>query len=126
MEFSADATLPLVISAVFALSVLLFMYFFQEENALETEEPGEGSRKKSGRKGIFLRIFGRVITALGKVISTMPLGASRERLRKRLQQAGNPGGLNADEFHASRIIGVILAVLAGLFFDDALTMSPLF
>lgn len=126
MELEANV-LPVAISAVFALSVVLLMYFFQEdESALDEGGPAVGARRKVVQKGIFLRLFGKIIAALGKVIATLPLGASRARLQKRLQQAGNPGGLTVDEFHASRIIGVILAVLAGWFIDDTLSVSPLF
>ncbi len=129
MELQAGLPLQLALSAVFGFSIVLFMLFFQEgdDDIEEGSLAGSGPRRKrTERKGIFLKLFGPAIVALGKVIATIPLGESRARLRKRLQQAGNPAGFNVDEFHASRIIGVFCLFLAGMFLDNELAMSPLF
>jgi len=127
MHLGAHTTIPLALSVLFAISILLFAQFFAEEDSALDDDPLAGPRKRrTERRGILLKIFYPMVVALGKVIATFPLGASREKLKKRLLQAGNPGGLTVDEFHASRIIGVVLLFLAGLFIDNELSMSPLF
>ncbi|MFN8390290.1 MAG: type II secretion system F family protein [Bdellovibrionota bacterium] len=127
MELNADTTLPLVISALFGLGAATFAVFLQDEPSLADGGIQAGNTRRTvEQKSLFLRIFGGAIRALGKVIATLPLGESREKLRKKLLQAGNPGGLTVDEFHASRLIGVVLAVIAGMFVDSSLDVSPMF
>jgi tight adherence protein C len=128
MELNADTTVQLAFSALFGLGASAFYLFLQEEpDPALASGPGDAAPSRHApQKGIFLKLFGGLIHSLGKVIATLPLGESRARLRKKLIQAGSPGGLTVDEFHASRLIGIVLAVLAGLFIDDTLDVSPMF
>ena len=124
---SLDVSLQLALSVLFAFSIILFFYFFQEEEeSLLLDAAGTQRIQKMKKKSLFLKFFGGIIAALGKVIATMPLGSSREKAQKKLQQAGFPGGLSVDEFFASRIVGVVLAVLAGIYIDSELAVSPMF
>ncbi len=85
----------------------------------------EGWQKRREWHGLFLKTFGKFIEPLGQLISKIPLGKSRAKLQKKLVQAGRPGGLSVDEFHASRIICVILAFLAGSYIDFETKLTPL-
>ena len=77
----------------------LFAVFFQDEDGPDLgEDRTESSEKRrKSQKALFLRLFGPIIRQLGKVIATLPMDKRREKLRIKLQQAGYPGGLNADE-----------------------------
>ena len=127
MEIPASTALPWMMSLVMALGAMLIVAFLQGE-----EEPVAGSlephirTRKMKKRGIFLRLFGGVVAVLGKVIATLPLGRSRAKTLVWLTQAGFPGGLSADEFQATKIVGVVLGFSAGVFIDNELAVSPMF
>jgi len=122
-----DILLQFALSALFAFAIILFFVFGQsEEDILEADTAGTQRVMKMKRKSLFLKIFGGIIAAFGKIIATLPLAHAREKTLKKLQQAGFPGGLNVDEFYASRIVGVVLAFFAGMYIDSELDVSPMF
>lgn len=109
---------------MFAAAVVYLVLEFSPEEGVG-EHPGSAAEARRRRgKSLFLMIFGGLIRFLGQIISTLPLGERREALRKKLQQAGRPGNLSPDEYHAARIVGVFLAVFAGLFFDNEMNLFP--
>jgi tight adherence protein C len=115
----------LISSVMFALTLMLLTLALWADDTLEIGGPGS-YRKRHAKRSIFIVVFGPLIRSLGAFISLLPLGKGREKLRIRLVQGGSPGGMNPDEFHAARIIGIILAGAAGAFFDNELDMSPVF
>lgn len=102
------------------------LYFAYNRGSAELGGVGgndDGSRWQG--KGLFLKLFGWLVAMLGDVISGLPLGESRAKLQKKLTQAGYPGGLSPDEFHAARIVGTVLFTLVGMFLDSELEMTPI-
>lgn len=99
-----------------------YLFFVPDEQVVGLGEVGY-TRRRSWNHW-FLRIFGTLIVSMGQVISCLPLGAGRARLQKKLVQAGSPGGLSVDEFHAARIVAIGLISLAGLFMDTQLGCAP--
>ena len=117
--------LPWLLCIFTAVSVFwLYAVLFGPEPADVIGSPGHlGTQREF--KGIFLKVFGNVIVVLGSLISTLPLGARREHLRKQLISAGNPGGLSVDEYYATRFVAMVLAVFAGLFIDNEIESFPM-
>lgn len=113
-------------SLVIALSAFYLMWVLSSG----TEEISVGSdasvlvKARFTNKHWFLRLFGSLIVALAVPISALPLAKKREQLRIRLIQAGEPGGLSADEFWAARIIALVFFMLAGMYFDFDLGSTP--
>lgn len=112
-----------ILSALIAL-IFLYLWVVLVPEESEDSELFGGDEKKRKPKSLFLKLFGGVIYTLGQFIGTLPLGKRREKLDEKLTQAGRPGDLSADEFHASRIVGIVLAVLAGMFMDSELDTAP--
>lgn len=114
-----------LVSAAVAMVIILFALLLAPEPGYEFGSnvgPGEGPK----RRGLFLRLFGGVIKALSGVFAALPLGERREVTRRNLLQAGRPGGLTPDEYYASKIVALVIAVLIGMFFDLELDASPTF
>lgn len=111
-----------ILSLLSALLIAYVLVVFIPED--EDEQIGGDAARKKKRRGIFLLLFGGLVVLLGQIISSLPLGKSRERLEQKLIQAGRPGDLSADEFHATRIIGIVLATLAGAFIDSEIGTTP--
>lgn len=108
-----------------ALFVTWAIIVFWPEEELVTEGLGTGGKRRMERRGIFLKVFGGVIYALSGFFASLPLGDMREKLRVKLIAAGSPGGLNADEFNAARVVAIALLVLCGMFIDNEVNLSPI-
>ncbi len=126
MQFSYNLLIQLALAALFSIGLLMLYAFFQEEGTSRFEKFTDLASKKDKdqKKSIILKIFLPLIIALGSIISTFPLGKSRAQAETTLIRAGRPGGLNADEYFASQIISLIVAVFIGMFFDSELDLSP--
>ncbi len=125
MNISTEA-ISLLLSLLWALSAAMFAVFFM--SGKEDDDFGLTSNYGTGRgesSSILLKIFRPAIVSLGKIFEVLPLERSREKLKIRLTQAGNPGGLSADEFQATRVLGVLFLGLAGAFIDNELGISPM-
>lgn len=114
------------LSLCFALAITLLFVSTSANGAYEDGDAlglgGSGSNRKS--RSILFKLFGGLIFALGEVLSTLPMGKFRENLKKKLIQAGNPAGLSADQFNATRAIAIVFAVMAGLFIDGEISTTP--
>lgn len=115
--------IQLLTSGLMAIAVFFGVLFLIPDD--KVEGPG-GIYRKRERKGIFLKLFFPLIVSLGQVFAVLPLGATREKLKIRLIQAGSPGGLTADEYYATRMISLVLIGLAGWYFDTELKTQPIF
>lgn len=115
--------IQLLTSGLMAIAVFFGVLFLIPDD--KVEGPG-GIYRKRERKGIFLKLFFPLIVSLGQVFAVLPLGATREKLKIRLIQAGSPGGLSADEYYATRMISLVLIGLAGWYFDSELKTQPIF
>lgn len=126
MQFSYGLLIQFGLAALFSIGLLLLYAFFQEEGTSRFEKFSDLASKKDKdqKKSIILKLFLPAIIALGSIISTLSLGKSRAQAETKLVQAGRPGGLNADEYFASQIISLVVAVLIGMFFDSELDLSP--
>ncbi len=128
MQLNIASYLSYGVSLLFAISVTTFSYWVltRETDIALAGPEGVGSRRKArwANKGLFLKLFGGPIEVLGDVFAALPMTKKREILRKRLIQAGNPGGLSADEFNAARVVAVALLGFAGFFIDGELDMFP--
>ncbi len=105
-------------------SILLFgfTYFIMIASERDTELEDGAHETASGRarkkdRGPFLNIFGGFVAIFGAMASTLPFDKRRERLRKKLTQAGNPGDLSPDDFDGARVVVVILFVVLGSLVD---------
>lgn len=87
---------------------------------------GEGTARSQSRFGgsLLLRIFAPAILSLAQLMAILPMPKQREKLQKKLLQAGQPGGLSVDEFNATRVIAAIVACFAGMFIDSEVDLSP--
>lgn len=116
-----------LIALLFSLTLTyaVFVIFLSDEDEQEytrlLEDPRTGVRRS-----LFLRIFGRLIYFLGGVFALLPFDQHRRALEKKLTQAGRPGQLTADEFDATRVVGVLVLGLAGAYVDFELASSPMF
>ena len=115
--------IQIMTSALLGIGVIFAVLFLAPDETIEG--PGGISRRRE-KKGIFLKLFFPAIVALGQIIAVLPLGATREKLRIRLVQAGSPGGLTSDEFYATRAISLVFIGLAGWYFDLELKTDPIF
>ncbi len=106
-----------------ALTYFISMFLFVPQSATEVGIGGAYSRRREFNHW-FLRIFGSLIMSMGEVMSVLPLGNSREKLRKKLTQAGMPGGLSVDEFNAARVVAIGLLAAAGAALDFLLYTFP--
>lgn len=122
-----DTTMTWLLSLPWALTAFtLALFFMQAQEDAGFEEGGITTRRRAPQRGLLLRLAMPLIRPLGQLIAVLPLGASREKLAKRLAQAGHPGGLSPDEFHAARIVAIVFMGLAGMFIDNELGMMPTF
>jgi len=113
----------LVINTLLGLSLAWFVLVcFSGE---KDDGPGSRYSRRQQSKPIFLVLFGGLINILGAIFSTLPIDRQRKKLQRLLMQAGSPGGLNADEFNAAKVVIVVLFVLVGMFFDSELDTTPL-
>lgn len=115
--------IQIMTSALLGIGVVFAWLFLAPDETIEG--PGGVARRRE-KKGIFLKLFFPAIVALGQIIAVLPLGATREKLRIRLVQAGSPGGLTSDEFYATRAISLVFIGLAGWYFDLELKTDPIF
>ena len=115
--------IQIMTSALLGIGVIFAVLYLAPDETIEG--PGGISRRRE-KKGIFLKLFFPAIVALGQIIAVLPLGATREKLRIRLVQAGSPGGLTSDEFYATRAISLVFIGLAGWYFDLELKTDPIF
>lgn len=110
-----------ILTAGFAASAaFLFLLAFPEPGL----DAGYDERRVVTGRSVFLRVFGNLIYLLSQFVSVLPIEKNRKKLARRLAQAGSPGGLSADEFHAARIIAVLFGLAAGLYLDSELSLSP--
>lgn len=128
MSIQTHVVLSWLLSIFFGVAVLYFVLVAgnREQSIEELAAGPNATRSRWHGKGLFLRYFGWLVEILGELISLLPLGKRRERLQTKLVQAGNPGGLSADEFYATGIIGIVALGLAGSYIDFELDMSPTF
>lgn len=114
----------LFMGCLFAYLALVWFKVSAEVEERESLRGGSTRRRREPRH-IFLKLFGGIIRMLGDFIAGLPLGERRQKLQKRLIQAGSPGELSADEFHAARIVAAVLGGLVGLFIDDSVGLTPI-
>ena len=112
-------------SLLFAVLAAYFYIALAPQEAAD-ELPETRSYRGKKRKSLFLAVFGGLVRRMGPLVALVPLDKTRAKLAKRLLQAGRPGGLNADEFQATRIIAVALGAAAGAFIDDSAQSAPAF
>jgi len=106
-----------------AFIAYVWMTFNQEmTEAAEMAGPSASVRTLESNS-IFIRLFGPLIILMSGVFASIPY--RRAALEKKLAQAGNPGGLNADEFQSTRIIATLGLTFAGLFLDSELMTTPI-
>lgn len=79
-------------------------------------------RRLSG--SVLLRIFAPAIISLAQLMAVLPMAKQRAKLQKSLLQAGQPGGVSVDEFNATRVLTALFLLLAGLFLDSELGLTP--
>lgn len=105
----------------------MFVWAMQEDDELI---PGDSYQSIAGRRkknrGIFLKIFYPLIAILGDFFSAMPLGRRRENLKKKLIQAGIPGGLTVDQYFATYVVATAIGFLVGTYIDSELATAPMF
>ncbi len=113
--------LSLLLGSVVMVVILLA---FPDPNAIDDgSDPRLAARKES--KSILFKIFLPLIVLIAQFIALLPLGSRRQKTELKLTQAGRPGGLTADEYDASRVLAIFFAVLAGMFFDSELDLTPI-
>src|SRR5262245_36287232 len=104
----------------------MFVFAMQEEDDLGGGSYQAIAGRQKKKRGLFLRIFFPLIVMIGDFISVMPLGQRREIAKKRLVQAGVPGGLSVDQFFACYVIGTVLGFVVGAYIDSELATAPMF
>ncbi len=109
-------------SLLVGAAVAALFYKGSEIPDLEREER---QRQSKATSSALLNIFKPAIVSLSLLFSNLPLGRSRQRLRVRLIEAGNPGNLSADEFMATRVIASIIGAALGFFMDDTVELTPI-
>jgi tight adherence protein C len=124
-EFGGYLDIGIAVLIAITGTYLFSLLFFTPADPVAEGAALEAGGRRREFKHWFLRIFGGLIVQLGGLISALPLGESRERLRKKLIQSGSPGGLSVDEFHAARIVAIVLLFLCGSYMDIELDTSPL-
>ncbi|MBL7661923.1 type II secretion system F family protein [bacterium] len=107
-----------------AAAGLLYSSLFGRTDDFSAFISERDAQERRANRGILLRIFAGPIKTLGEVIATLPIEKNREELRKKLIQAGSPGGLSVDEFHAARIIAVVVLGLSGAYIDFEMDLTP--
>ena len=128
MTISTDFTASLLSLLFFVVAAYVCYVFMLQLEEHDDDPLGSGGQKK-GRfkgKGIFLKLFGPLVVVLAEIVALVPLGKKREVLKAKLVAAGSPGGLSVDEYNAARIIGIVLALGAGVFIDGELDVTPMF
>ena len=114
-----------LIGIVPGIAVALLFFILTPEEGIDDGPGGYGSSNDGKKKSLFLKLFGGIIYSFGQVISTLPIEKNRKVLEKKLTQAGRPGNLSANEFHAARIVGILLAAAAGFFIDSEVRLYPI-
>lgn len=111
-------------SLLVCVATIMFVFaMLADESTDDALDAIAGKRKKN--RSLFLRIFFPLILVLSEFISLLPLGARRESLKKKLIQAGVPGGLNVDQFYATYVISTVLGVLVGFYIDAETNLAPM-
>lgn len=122
MEF--HSLIQIFCSLMFASATCLL--FFSSGSTTEDDdgglESGDGRRRRT--KSLLFRLFGGLIISFGRLMSLVPMGEFREKLRKKLIAAGNPGDLSVDEFNATRVLAIVFAIMSGLFIDSQIDTTP--
>lgn len=107
------------------VAMWLILVFWPEEDPTAGEGPIGSNQGRQKRPGIFLKVFGGVIDVMAGFFAALPMPAYREKLRIKLVAAGSPGGLDADQYNAARVIAVVLAGVAGSFIDNETGLTPI-
>ena len=105
---------------------MMFVFAMQVEDDLEGDAFAAMAGKRKRQRGLVLRLLYPLILILGDVIAPLPLGKRRDEARKKLIQAGVPGGLNVDQFFACYVIGTVIGALVGSYIDLELKTTPMF
>ena len=113
-----------LLSGLAALLPAYLIFAAEQNDTVEGPSAASVSSRRERSKSILLKIFLPLISSLGQLISLIPLGERRIQLNKKLIQAGRPGGLSADEFHASRFICILFGTAAGCFIDGEIGTTP--
>lgn len=127
MQLSYPTLIQLTLSLLFTFAVMLFYSFFDSEETRESFQRlnnNSKNRNSNQKPSVLLKLAMPAIISLGSVISTLPLSKMREDENKKLILAGRPAGLTADEYLASQIVSLIVAIFIGWFFDSELDMTP--
>lgn len=104
--------------------MIVILLSFPDPDELDDEHAlRRASRRES--KSILFKLMLPLILIISQLISLLPIDARRKKLELKLTQAGRPGGLSADEYDASRIIAIFFGILAGMFFDTELDLTPI-
>jgi tight adherence protein C len=114
-----------------ALTGVFILYLWvlltrRDEAMVEGLAGGLQAENRWAGKTLFLRKFGWAVEILGEFIALLPLGSNRTKLERKLVLSGHPGGLSADEFHATRVLAILFLGAAGAFMDNELKMAPAF
>lgn len=109
------------------LLALFFVYVVLVFSGIDEFEGAEGLQSERhwqvSNRGFLLRLFGPLISILAAFLEPLPI-PGREKLRRKLVRAGSPGGLSVDEYHAARIVGVIVLAAAGSYMDFEVDSAP--
>ncbi|MCB0323458.1 MAG: type II secretion system F family protein [Bdellovibrionales bacterium] len=119
-------TLPAwLISLLFgSLVMVIVVLIFPEPHELSDDGVVRSAARRQS-KSILFKLFLPLILLIAQFVELLPLEKHRAKLELRLIQAGRPGGVTASEYDATRIITIVLALLAGMFFDSELGLSPI-
>ena len=123
--FEQTELLSFLLALLSGLTAAYGVFAFWPDQSAVDIELGVNARSV-GREGVLWRVFDVPIATISTVISTFPLGNYRERLGKMLVQGGLLGKLSVDEFLATSVIGGLIGLFVGVFFDVELSMSPIF
>ncbi|MBP9837590.1 MAG: type II secretion system F family protein [Proteobacteria bacterium] len=124
MELSQTYLVQIFVSLVLALSALSIFNIFQQQQEELRERESLLSKKESRKQSPLLNVVRPLITFFSSFCSLLPLEKSRERLKVKLTQAGNPASLSPDEFYATKILSFVVGLLVGWLFDDSLETTP--
>ena len=114
-------------SLLICVATVMFVWAMQtEEDDLEGDSFRAMAGKKKAQRGLVFRLLYPFILILGDIIAPLPLGQKRALVKKKLVQAGVPGGLTADQFLATYVIGVVVGGLVGAYIDSELATAPMF
>ncbi|MCC6932485.1 MAG: type II secretion system F family protein [Deltaproteobacteria bacterium] len=115
-----------LIPAFTAVGMMFVTFLFLQSNYYtQAMEEAGGPNHIRRKSGWLLNVFGLPIGILAAFIALLPVSRKREALNKKLIAAGRPGGLNADEFAAMRVLALVIGCAAGNFIDSELGFTPI-